>query len=114
MAEGLAQKRREGLARHLADAHGEFTMSDASEPADMPIDRHIVRWIGEEKGGTLALQHAIEGLTVAGISTKEMVTIKDPQVVPSGHCGAWIAKRGHLIFRRIVRLGRRFPCFIEH
>ena len=55
MAERLAQKRREGLARHLADAHGELAMSDAAEPADMPIDRYVVRWIGEEEGGTLTL-----------------------------------------------------------
>lgn len=114
MTERRLQKRREGLPRHLADAHGELAMADAAEPADMPIDRNVVRWIGEEEVGTLTLQQAIEGLTVAGIAAQETMTIGEPQVFLLGHRRAGIDQRRYFVFRRFLRMNRSLPRFVEH
>jgi selenophosphate synthase len=39
----------EGGARHLADAHCEFAMANATEAADMAFDLHVIGRIGEDQ-----------------------------------------------------------------
>ena len=89
-------------------------MADAAEPANMAIDRNVVRRIGEQEVGTLALQQAIEGLTAAGITAQETMTTEEPKVLPPGHRRARIGQRGYFVFRRVLRMSRGLTRFVEH
>ena len=45
----LAEKRREFGGVHLAGCHWKRPVVDRAEPADMTVDRHVIRGIGEDQ-----------------------------------------------------------------
>ena len=87
---------------HLTRGHREFAMADRAEPADMAVDRHIVRRIGEDHGGPGLLHQDAIGRLVESAAAMNPVATEEPGVARPGY-----RRPGPDCQRHIVRIGFR-------
>ena len=73
----LAGSRELGLA-HLAAAHGKLAMANATEAADMAVDRNVVRRIRKHEFRLGAFEQAVVGGLVAGIGAQQAMVPQHP------------------------------------
>src|SRR5215471_8077531 len=65
---------------HLAGSHGEFSVPDAPEAADVPIDRHVVGRIREHKIRLRTLHERVVCAPVLCIAAIKPVSTEQPEV----------------------------------
>src|SRR5262249_44935021 len=80
VAEGLGQKGGEGRFVHLARSHREGAMVDRAEPARIPIDRDVVRRVGEHHGSALLTHQGYKIGRVERIATQNAMRPEEPQI----------------------------------
>ena len=113
MAERLAQKGREALARHLADAHGELAMADAPEPADMAIDGDVVGRVGEDEIGAGAVQEMLEAQALTRVPTQQPMPAEEPDIATPGDSFAGLDQGRDLVLTSVLRIRRGFPRLLQ-
>src|SRR6516165_5857211 len=79
-AKYLLQKRRVFRLAHLAGSHGEFSMPDASQAADVSIDRHVVRRIREHEIRLRAFHERVVTAFIPCIAAIKPVRAKQPEI----------------------------------
>src|SRR6516225_9159690 len=65
---------------HLAGSHGEFSVPDASEAADVPIDRHVVGRIREYEIRLRTLHERVVCAFIPCIAAMKPVSTEQPEV----------------------------------
>jgi hypothetical protein len=102
---------REFRLAHLAAAHGEVTMANATKAADVAVDFDVVGRIGEHEFRFGAFEQPIVGGFIARIPAQQAMATKEPQITGLSDR----RKRGrlrHLIFRP-ARLTARLPPLLQ-
>ena len=80
IGEGRRQESCELLARHLARRHGELAMADLAEPTDIAIDRDVVRRVGEDHFGLLAVHQGRDVSWIERVAADEPMWPEPPDV----------------------------------
>jgi hypothetical protein len=102
---------REFGRAHLTAAHREAAVADATEPADVTVDRHIVGWVGEDEGRLGVAEQLPIGLGASGIGTQEQMRSEDPEIArATDRLGVGIGRNDVL---RPARLAGRLLSFLE-
>src|SRR5262245_57795008 len=65
---------------HLAGSHGEFSVPDASEAADVPIDRHVVGRIREHEIRLRTLHERVVCAFIPRIAAIKAVSTEQPKI----------------------------------
>src|SRR5262249_22079907 len=81
------QEGRELDFAHLAAAHGELAVTNATEPTDVTVDGDVVRRICEHELRLGAFEQTIVGSVVAGICAEQAMISQHPQVSGPGDWG---------------------------
>ena len=81
------QEGRELDLAHLAAAHGELAMTNATETTDVAVDGHVVGRIREHEFRLGAFEQTIVGSLVAGICAQQAMIAQQPQVSGPGDRG---------------------------
>ena len=90
-AKRLAQEGGERRCRHLARGHRELGVLDAARAADMPVDRNVVRRIGEHQVDRLVAEQCRIVRVAPRVAADQLVAPEQPQVAAAchrveGHC----------------------------
>ena len=103
--EDCLQERRELAFVHLTGAHRKLAMVNATEAADMAVDRNIVRRIRKDEFRLGAFQQAVVGGLVASITAQQTMVPQHPEISVLGDRWAgWIFR--HVVFRAVGGAGR--------
>src|SRR5262245_9706320 len=96
---------------HLAGSHGEFSVPDAPEAADVAIDRHVVGWIRKHELRLHALHERVVCALVPRIAAIKAVSTEQPEVstLRNGRLGRWFWDAVFWQQGSLFDLG----CFIE-
>src|SRR5262249_49316837 len=84
-AKYFLQKRGVFRLAHLAGSHGEFSVPDAPEAADVPIDRHVVGRIREHKIRLRTLHEGVICVFIPRIAAIKAVSTEQPEVYTLGN-----------------------------
>src|SRR6516165_2091428 len=96
---------------HLAGSHGEFSVPDAPEAADVPIDRHIVGRIRKYEIRLRTLHEGVVGAFIPRIAAIKAVSTEQPEIpaLCNGRLGRQLWDTVFRQQRSLFDLG----CFIE-
>lgn len=78
--EAVVQEGDELISGHLAGRHGELAVLHLAGTTDMTVDRNVIRWIGEDHSGLLALHQGCDHLRIERIAADEAMRTKPPDV----------------------------------
>ena len=95
------QERDELSPCHLTRGTGEFPMLDCAKPRDMTGNRHIVRRIGEDHFGLLAIHQGGEYLAVPRIAANQTMPAQLPDVARTA-TGLTLVHRRQLVRLRVA------------
>src|SRR2546423_7677533 len=82
------QEGRELDLAHLAAAHGELAMTNATETTDVAVDGHVVGRVREHEFRLGAFEQTIVGSPVAGICAQQTMMPQQPELSGLGDRGA--------------------------
>jgi hypothetical protein len=112
--DGVADKARqeggEGLLAHLARSHREFAVTGLAAADGVPLDRHVVGWIGDHHLRELALQQRPVGGLAQGVAADQTMPPEFPDV--AGPTNGWAFLKPRQIVGRIGCCRRRLA--VQH
>lgn len=93
----LAKERLEFGIRQLAGRHLELGVLGRAEPADMPVDRQIVRQVNEHAFRLFVAEEPTVGLRLQRVAADHPVhalgTFADPDIAAPADRGVWLDRR---------------------
>lgn len=104
IAEGLAEEPGELRTTHFPACERELAVPDRAQAANIAVDLHVVRRIGEDEVGLGAIHQRLEVDRAARIAAQQAMAAKVPQVARTRHGRASSKSDSVLGLVRAVRI----------